>query len=158
MDKQDEIIVGVISDTHGRLAPAAISALQGVHLIIHAGDLDHEAILEQLKKIAPVKAVRGNMDRGHWAQKLPRSEVVEVGEASLYVLHNLENLDLHPGEAGFQAVIYGHSHRPEIRDRGGILFINPGSASMPRGGHPPSVVKLRVKGKELKAQFIKIGH
>ena len=147
-------LVGVISDTHGELPAAAIAALQGVEQIIHAGDFDNPEILAQLQQIAPVSAVRGNMDRGPWSRSLPVSTVVQIGEAQIYVLHSLEELDLNPAAAGFQGLIYGHSHRPEITDRSGVLFLNPGSAGWPRHGFPPSVALLRVTGLQLQAELI----
>src|SRR5690606_24854869 len=120
--------VGVISDTHGLLRPAAVEALAGSDLIVHAGDVGDAAILDALGAIAPVRAVRGNVDVGTWAASLPPIEVVEVAGQHLYVLHRLEDLDLDPAAAGFAAVIYGHSHRPSAERRGGVLFLNPGSA------------------------------
>ena len=150
------IKIGVISDTHGELSPQARSALQGLPLIIHAGDLDRPEILAELAQIAPVRAVRGNMDRGAWSQTLPASDVVQAGGASLYVLHNLLDLDLNPQAAGFQAVIYGHTHRPETIQRGGVLFLNPGSASSPRGIPHPSLAVLAIDGPSLSAEIIQL--
>src|ERR1700730_4878188 len=129
---QTEINVGVISDTHGMVRPEAILALRSCELIIHAGDVGDSAVLERLSAIAPTIAVRGNVDRGPWAQSLPLSEVVEVGEIQLYVLHELAALDLDPRAAGFAAVIFGHSHQPIAEVRDGVLFLNPGSAGSRR--------------------------
>jgi hypothetical protein len=147
-------LVGVLSDTHGLLRPSVVEALQGVELIIHAGDVGQERVLEALRAIAPLRAVRGNVDRGEWARRLPETEVVVVGDGALYVLHDLHDLDLNPRTAGFAAVISGHSHRPAIRERDGVLFINPGSAGPRRFGLPVSVVRLRVRGEALEAELV----
>lgn len=141
-----DVVVGVISDTHGLLRPEALEALQGSDVIIHAGDVGEAAILDRLGEIAPVRAVRGNVDRGTWAQALPATEVVQVGEALLYVLHDVGELDLDPVAAGFHAVIFGHSHRPESEVRNGVLYLNPGSAGPRRFTLPVSVAKVGVKG------------
>src|SRR5687767_2563702 len=118
------IQIGVISDTHGLLRPAAVAALVSSTLIIHAGDVGKPEILAALREVAPVVAVRGNVDRGAWAWELPETEVVEVEQARLYVLHDLMMLDLDPTAAGFQAVISGHSHQPSIEYRDGVLYLN----------------------------------
>ncbi len=146
--------IGVISDTHGFLRPQAVEALKGVNLIIHAGDVGSPEILENLGKIAPVKAVRGNTDRGEWARELPLTEVVEVGEIQIYVLHDLHTLDLDPGAAGFAAVIFGHSHRPHLERKNGVLFLNPGSAGPRRLTLPVSLAYLTLQGRELQTQFM----
>lgn len=144
------MIIGIISDTHGLLRPEAVEALRGSERIIHAGDVGDPEILEQLSLIAPVTGVRGNIDKGSWARKLPATEVVEVGGVAIYVLHNLDELDLKPEAAGFNAVIYGHSHVPKQEMRNGVLFFNPGSAGPRRFKLPITVGKLRVqKGKVL---------
>jgi putative phosphoesterase len=153
---QHTTVVGVIADTHGKLSQSAIQALKGVELIIHAGDIDTNAVFEQLKRIAPVKAVRGNMDRRAGLPRLPTTDVVEVGEVHLYILHNLEDLDINPAAAGFAAVIYGHSHQPENKDRGGVLFLNPGSASSPRKGTRPSLARLYIQGKNIQVEMINL--
>jgi hypothetical protein len=147
-------LVGVLSDTHGLLRPSVVEALQGVELIIHAGDVGQERVLEALRAIAPLRAVRGNVDRGEWARRLPETEVVVVGDGALYVLHDLHDLDLNPRTAGFAAVISGHSHRPAIRERDGVLFINPGSAGPRRFGLLVSVVRLWVRGEALEAELV----
>jgi putative phosphoesterase len=157
-DSPPTIHIGVIADTHGKLAPKALQALKGVELIVHAGDVQSITTLDQLSRIAPVKAVRGNMDRGHGVKNLPATEVVQVGETQLYVLHNLETLDIHPAAAGFDAVIYGHSHQPENKIRNGVLFLNPGSPSSPRRGSPPTVARLLIQGKILRAELIELGN
>lgn len=148
--------VGVISDTHGLVRPEALSALAGTELIIHAGDVGKPEVLEQLRTIAPVVAVRGNVDRGGWAGSLPETEVVQIGEALLYLLHDVHALDLDPATAGFQAVIAGHSHRPGQRIEGGILYLNPGSAGPRRFSLPVTVARLRIYGPDLQARIIKL--
>jgi len=122
------VLIGVISDTHGLLRPEALAALQGSHRIIHAGDIGDPAILDRLAEIAPVTAVRGNVDREAWAKSIAETELLEVDGASIYILHILENLDLQPKAAGIQAVIYGHSHTPKQEMKDGVLYFNPGSA------------------------------
>jgi putative phosphoesterase len=153
---QQTFVVGVIADTHGKLSPSAVQALKGVELIIHAGDIDSNAVLDQLKRIAPVKVVRGNMDRGTGLPHLPTREVVEVGEAQLYILHNLEDLDINPEAMGIDAVIYGHSHQPENKYRGEVLFLNPGSASSPRKGTQPSLARLQIQGKNIQVEMMSL--
>jgi uncharacterized protein len=139
--------IGVISDTHGLLRPEAQRALQGVQLIIHAGDVGTPEILTQLKHIAPVFAVRGNVDREPWAVELPLTTVVEISGFHLYVLHNLRELDLNPQVGGFDAVISGHTHQADQHEESGVLYLNPGSAG-PRRFHLPvtlAVVELSKK-------------
>jgi putative phosphoesterase len=148
--------VGVISDTHGLLRNKVTEALQGVDLIIHAGDIGGEAVLKALRRIAPVVAVRGNMDRGEWALKLPETEVVAIDKTVVYVIHDAMRLDLEPGPAGFGAVISGHTHRPAVIRRRGVLFVNPGSAGPHRLNLPVSVAILRVKGKSLEAHVLEV--
>ena len=148
------IIVGVISDTHGLLRPEATEALKGSDLIVHAGDVGGAQILEQLRAIAPTFAVRGNVDTGEWAKALPMTDVVEVGQLQLYVLHDIAALDLDPTAAGFAAVIYGHSHRPDAEIRHGVLFLNPGSAGPRRFTLPIAIAKLRVFGDQLSHEMI----
>jgi uncharacterized protein len=138
--------IGVISDTHGLLRPEALEALRGSKQIIHAGDVGDPAILEQLALVAPVTAVRGNVDKGAGTRNLPETAVVEVGGVLIYVLHNIEELALKPEAAGFAALIYGHSHLPKQEVRNGVLYFNPGSAGPRRFQLPVSVGKLRVEG------------
>ena len=137
--------VGVISDTHGLVRPEALAALAGVERIVHAGDIGAPAVLAALGRIAPVTAVRGNNDREAWAAAIPETEVLEIGGASLYVLHDLHELDLDPRAAGFAAVIAGHSHQPRQEDRDGVLFFNPGSAGPRRFKLPISVGRLTIE-------------
>ncbi len=151
-----ELRLGVISDTHGLLRPQAVEALKGVSLIIHAGDIGSPEVLENLEKIAPVRAVRGNTDRGEWARDLPVTEVVEVGGVQLYVLHDLHTLDLEPQTAGFAAVIFGHSHRPHLERKNGVLYLNPGSAGPRRFTLPVTLAILQVQDKSLQAEFVSL--
>jgi putative phosphoesterase len=146
--------VGVISDTHGLVRPEALAALRGSDLIIHAGDVGAPEVLEALRAIAPVTAVRGNNDHGGWAKALNENEAVEIAGTWLYVLHDLHELDLDPGAAGFAAVIAGHSHRPLIEERKGVLFINPGSAGPRRFSLPVAVARLRVGGGRVRAETV----
>lgn len=150
------IQIGVISDTHGLLRPTAVEALAGSALIIHAGDVGKPEILATLREVAPVVAVRGNVDRGAWAWKLPETEVAEVDQVRLYVLHDLAMLDLDPVAAGFQAVISGHSHQPSIEHRDGVLYLNPGSAGPRRFTLPISLALIRVEGTTLQPQLVEL--
>ncbi|HXH08323.1 MAG TPA: metallophosphoesterase family protein [Alphaproteobacteria bacterium] len=148
--------IGVISDTHGLVRPTALTALAGVEMIIHAGDIGKPEVLQALRAIAPVVAVRGNNDTEAWAEGLPETEVVEVGTVALYVLHDVHQLDLDPAAAGFQAVISGHSHRPSIATRQGVLYVNPGSAGPRRFKLPISVACLSIEGQTIEAQLIEL--
>ncbi len=129
----------MISDTHGLLRPPAVAALSGCELIVHAGDIGSPGILGELRRVAPVVAVRGNVDVEGWARDLPETAVAEVGAVRLYVLHDLGRLDLDPVAAGFGAVISGHSHIAAIAQRHGVLFVNPGRAGPRRGARPGGV-------------------
>ncbi len=141
----DETVIGVVSDTHGLLRPAVCEAFRGVARIIHAGDVGDEEIIQQLEQVAPVTAVRGNVDRAPWTMRLPAAEVVEVAGCVLYVLHDRGELDLDPAAAGFQAVITGHSHQPKIEWVDDVLYLNPGSAGPRRFNLPISVALLRIR-------------
>ena len=152
-EKKDGYLIGVISDTHGHLAAGAVKVLQGVDLIIHAGDIGKPEVLGALAKIAPIRAVRGNMD-GHWAFGLPQTEVVEAGDFLLYVLHDVFRLDIDPVAAGFSAVISGHTHSATIENRKGVLYLNPGSAASFKSG--ATVALLRIRGNSLQAKVVEI--
>jgi putative phosphoesterase len=149
------IILGVISDTHGLLRPEAVRALSGSHRILHAGDVGASEILEKLAQIAPVTAVRGNVDTAPWARRvLPETEVVDAGGVTIYILHDLGELDLKPEAAGFGVVIYGHSHRPKLEERNGVLYFNPGSAGPRRFNLPVSLGKLTIQAGKVHAELI----
>lgn len=147
--------VGVISDTHGLLRPEAIAALAGARQIIHAGDIGSPEVLEKLRGIAPVTAVRGNVDKGAWAYQLPETAILEVENHRLYVLHDLHTLDLDPAAAGFHAVISGHSHQPLEEVRNGILLLNPGAAGPRRFKLPVTLARLHFSG-GLRVEFIEL--
>jgi len=148
--------VGVISDTHGLLRPEAMAALRGCDLIIHAGDVGAAAVLDGLRSIAPTFAIRGNVDTGTWAARLLPNDIVEVGELSFYVLHNIADLDLDPPTAGFAAVVYGHSHQPSIERSDGVLYLNPGSAGPRRFRLPVTLARVTVTGMELRAEIVEL--
>ena len=147
------MIIGVISDTHGLLRPEALAALEGSDYIIHAGDIGDPQILDKLATLAPVTAVRGNVDHGEWAQKIPATNILEIGEISIYVLHNLQELDLKPEVAKFAAVIYGHSHVPKSEMKNGVLYFNPGSAGPRRFKLPVSVGRLTIENGKVDTQI-----
>jgi uncharacterized protein len=156
-ENTDSLTAGVISDTHGVLVPEASQILMGVDLIIHAGDIDTPAVLEALKRIAPVFAVQGNMDRGSWASHLCETEAIEIGQCLLYVLHDISRLDLDPSAAGMRAVVHGHTHQPSDELQNGVRFLNPGSATHPRRNAPPSLMKLYITGSDLRSEIIHLG-
>jgi uncharacterized protein len=147
-----ETIVGIISDTHGLLRPEAIAALRGSHLIIHAGDVGSPEIIDELNAIAPTFTVRGNIDRGSWAARLPMTELVDAGGRTFFVLHDIAELD--PPTAGFAAIVYGHSHAPKIETRDGVLYLNPGSAGPRRFKLPVTVARVRVAGQRLEPEIV----
>src|SRR5208337_2925253 len=122
------MIVGVISDTHGLLRAEAIEAFGGVDHILHAGDIGAPEVLAALVRIAPVTAIRGNVDIEPWARELPETEVVELGGVTIYMLHDLGRLDLKPEAAEIRVVVYGHSHKPKMEEKNGVIYFNPGSA------------------------------
>jgi uncharacterized protein len=149
------IHIGVISDTHGLLRPQAIRALRGSAHIVHAGDVGAREIVEELKAIAPVTAIRGNIDEGACAG-LPETELVELGGVSIYVLHDLTKLDLKPEAAKVKVVISGHSHVPKQETRAGVLYFNPGSAGPRRFKLPITVGRLSIAGGEVSGEIVKI--
>jgi putative phosphoesterase len=150
------LTLGLISDTHGLLRPQAVEALRGCDRILHAGDVGSPAVLDRLRSLAPVTAVRGNVDLGSWAECLPPLEVVEAGRLAVCVLHDLAWLDVDPVAAGFAAVVSGHSHRPEVRRSGGVLYVNPGSAGPRRFDLPVSVGRLVVTHGSLEAELVEL--
>jgi len=140
----DTFTVGVISDTHGHLPDWVLPRFARCRLILHAGDVGSPGILSALNRVAPLVAVRGNMDRDGWAKSLPDFDMLDIGNKTLYITHDLGLMDLDPAAAGVQIVVYGHTHRPLVEKRGGILYINPGSAGWPRHGFNASVAVLRI--------------
>ncbi len=148
------LTLGVISDTHGLVRPEAVEALRGSDRILHAGDIGAPEILEALAPIAPVTAIRGNIDTASWARALPATEVVEAGGVSIYMLHDLGQLDLKPEGAGFRIVVYGHSHQPKINERNGVLYFNPGSAGPRRFHLPVSVGRLTISDGRVRAELL----
>jgi putative phosphoesterase len=153
---ENRIIIGVISDTHGLLRPEALEALRGSQHIIHAGDVGSPEILEELSAIAPLTVVRGNIDNGAWALKLPETDVLEVGGASIYVLHDMAQLDLKPKAAGFAAVVSGHTHVPKQETRDGVLYFNPGSAGPRRFKLPVSLGRLIVEDGKVRGELMNV--
>jgi putative phosphoesterase len=156
MSNASRQLIGIISDTHGLLRPQALEALQGVDLILHAGDIGNQQMLDTLNTIAPVVAVRGNNDKGDWAQALPDWEVVEIGNVSIYMLHDVKEIEISPSGGGFQVVVSGHSHKPSVEERRGVLFVNPGSAGPQRFTLPVSLAHLHVAGEKVEANIIEL--
>ena len=152
-----ECLVGVISDTHGLLRPEAMAALRGSDRIIHAGDVGGPGILDALSRLAPVTAVRGNVDGAAWAELLPAATTLELGGTRIHVVHDLADLDLDPLGAGIGVVVSGHSHRPGLRERDGVLFVNPGSAGRRRFSLPISLALLRIADGRVSARLIELG-
>src|SRR4051812_10512509 len=145
--------IGLISDTHDVLRQEARDALAGVAHILHAGDICGADVLTELSAIAPVTAVRGNNDRGTWARTLQTTQLIELGGCSIYMVHDLSELDIEPRAAGVQAVISGHSHKPRIEERDGVLFVNPGSAGPRRFTLPVSIAFLEIDSGKLSARL-----
>jgi uncharacterized protein len=145
--------VGLISDTHGLLRPEATAFLAGSDHIVHAGDVGDPAILEALAAIAPVTAIRGNVDTDAWAARLPETARVTIGGVTIYVLHDLAALDLKPHAHGIRVVVYGHSHKPSVTERDGVLFVNPGSAGPRRFRLPITAAELFVDGYSVSAHI-----
>jgi len=148
--------IGIISDTHGLLRPEALAAMAGSDYIVHAGDVGDPEIIRKLSEIAPVTAVRGNVDHGKWAAELPSTNVLEVEGVSIYVLHSLADLDLKPEAAGFSVVISGHSHIPKQEKKNGVLYFNPGSAGPKRFRLPVSVGKLIVENGRVRGEILEL--
>lgn len=146
--------IGLISDTHGLLREEALEALRGSQLIIHAGDVGNAEILEALKKLAPVVAVRGNVDTEPWTRALPETAIAEAGGVTIYVLHDVKALDLNPATAGFRIVVSGHSHKPGKLVRDGVLYINPGSAGPRRFQLPVMVARLDIEKQPWEPEFV----
>lgn len=148
--------IGVISDTHGLLRGEAAHALEEADLIIHAGDIGSREVIDKLKKIASVIAVRGNCDREKWVQEYPKTETVEVGGKNIYVIHDIKKLDITPEKAGMDIVISGHSHRPRKKEKGDVLYINPGSAGPRRFNLPVCIARININGDKIGVDFIEL--
>jgi len=148
--------VGLISDTHGLLRPDAVEFLRGCDRIIHAGDIGHCRILDELAAMAPVTAVRGNNDHGPWAERIAEAEFLQVGEVTIYVIHDLNEIDIDPAAAGVHVVVSGHSHRPSVAQRGGVVYVNPGSAGPRRFRLPIAVAELIVTGSSVSARTVEL--
>ena len=146
--------IGLISDTHGLLRPEALGALDGSDVIIHAGDVGAPEILEQLRRLAPVVAVKGNVDTDAWCADLPETAVADAGSSLVYVLHDLKVLDLKPAAAGFAMVVSGHSHKPVCEERGGVLYVNPGSAGPRRFNLPVTVARVDLRHQPWRIDFV----
>jgi uncharacterized protein len=152
----EKIRVGVISDTHNLLRPSAVAFLRGSDFIIHAGDICNEKVLAELRALAPVTAVRGNNDKGDWARALPEIERVAAGEVTICIVHDLADLYMDLRAPDVQVVVCGHSHRPRIEDKGGVLFVNPGSAGPRRFRLPISAAEIIVEGKAVSARLTEL--
>ncbi|MCK9684738.1 metallophosphoesterase family protein [Scleromatobacter humisilvae] len=149
------IRIGLVSDTHGLLRPEALDVLRGSDFIVHAGDIG-EGVLEPLSTIAPVTAVRGNNDRAPWAQRIAETEQLRFGDVMLHVLHDLAGLAIDPKAAGVDVVVSGHSHRPKVERRSGVLYVNPGSAGPVRFRLPVSVALMQVTGKDVAVRIVEL--
>jgi len=149
-------MIGLISDTHGLVRPEVLPVFAGAALIIHAGDIGTSEVLKELKSIAPVIAVRGNNDKDAWASAIPETKVIQVGKVSIYVLHDLKEIDVSPGAAGYQVVVSGHSHRPLIDKREGVLYVNPGSAGPRRFKLPVTVARLTIEGPKVEGEVVNL--
>jgi putative phosphoesterase len=148
--------IGLISDTHGLLRPEALAALQGCAQIIHAGDIGKPAVLDGLRALAPREAIRGNIDTAEWARELPERLDLRIGGLSLHVLHDLKQLDIDPLAAGIDVVIAGHSHKPKVEQRDGVLYINPGSAGPRRFSLPISLALLELNDGDAQVELISL--
>lgn len=148
--------VGLISDTHGLLRPEAVTFLRGSDRIVHAGDIGGAHILTELNALAPVTVVRGNIDKGPWAGAIAHTEVLQVDDVFIYVIHDIAELDLDPVAAGFRVVVFGHSHQPSVRERDGVLYVNPGSSGPRRFKLPVTVAELEVDGRSVQAKLVEL--
>src|SRR5215470_4731822 len=148
--------IGVISDTHGLLRPEALEALRGVDSIIHGGDIGAPEVLEALRGLADLVAIKGNNDRGAWARDVPETAALSVESIEIYIIHNVNDLDFNPAVAGFRVVISGHSHNPSLKEKDGVLYINPGSAGPRRFKLPIAVARLKIDGASVDAEILQI--
>jgi uncharacterized protein len=149
--------VGLISDTHGLLRPEASAFLRGCDHIVHGGDIGDRKVLQELAGIAPTTAVRGNNDKGAWAEALPETRLVQLGEVLVYVIHDLARLDIEPQAAGISVVVSGHSHEPVIQERNGVLYVNPGSAGPRRFKLPMAIGEISIVGKSVTPSIVELG-
>ena len=148
--------IGIISDTHGLLRPEAIEQLAGSDHIIHAGDIGDPEVIEGLRRIAPTTAIRGNIDVGTWAKDYPDTQLVVLGGRAFYVLHNLKEIDVDPAASGFNIVVSGHSHRPRIETKAGVLYVNPGSAGPRRFKLPIALALLTISNRTIVPEIMEI--
>jgi putative phosphoesterase len=148
--------IGLISDTHGLLRPEAVAFLKGSDFIVHGGDIGSAGILEALAAIAPLTAVRGNNDREPWAEAIAETELLEFGDVRLHAIHDLAQLGIDPSAAGVRVVVSGHSHQPKIAERGGVLYVNPGSAGPRRFKLPIAVAELLIDGDAVTARVVEL--
>lgn len=155
-DTPDQTVIGVVSDTHGLLRPEALKHLNGVDRIVHAGDIGAPNILEKLQTLAPVDAIRGNNDKGAWAEAIPETLLLEIRGHRIHVLHDLNQIDLSPSAAGISVVISGHSHKPVVQEREGVLFINPGSLGPRRFRLPIALAKLYITDESVRAEIVEL--
>ena len=148
--------VGLISDTHGLLRPDATAFLQGCDHILHGGDIGGPEILEQLATLAPVTAVRGNNDTQAWAASLPETQLLDLAGVKIYVIHNLDELEFDPSASGVQVIVSGHSHQPSVRERNGVVYVNPGSAGPRRFKLPIGVAELQISGTVITPRLVEL--
>jgi putative phosphoesterase len=148
--------IGLISDTHGLLRPEAVAFLRGSDAIVHGGDIGHAGILDELARIAPVTAVRGNNDHGAWAEVIAETGVLQAGALFIHALHDIAQLRVDPLTAGFHVVVCGHSHKPLAERRDGVLYVNPGSAGPRRFRLPVAVGELMITGTSVEARLVEL--
>jgi len=151
---RSSLAIGVLSDTHGRLDDGVIDRIRCIDMVLHAGDIDGPEILHALGESDRVSAVRGNMDFGEWSQTLPHEEYIEAGDILIYMIHDLQKISIDPGPAEVRIVISGHTHRPTAMQKNGVLYLNPGSASYPRGGHKASMALIEIDGERFTYRHI----
>jgi putative phosphoesterase len=156
LEAKQNFLIGVISDTHGHVPSGLLQTFKNADLIVHAGDIGNDKVLDELSRIAPIVAVKGNMDFGGWAKRLPEEEIIEIGSIALHVLHNSDRLAIDLNHAGIKAVISGHTHCPEVYEKNGITFMNPGSASYPKSGNPASAGLIQFLGGTIRFKLIRL--
>jgi putative phosphoesterase len=149
-------VIGLISDTHGLMRPEALVALKGVDAIIHAGDIGKPEVVGELRAIAPLVAIKGNNDTAAWAGSLPQTKSVTFGSTRVFVIHDVKELQFDPAARGYRVVVSGHSHKPSVSERAGVLFVNPGSAGPRRFKLPVAVAMLTISGSDLNARIVEL--